>query len=121
MQESELSSVIILYMKGFTLLEVILVITITALLTLVILPIIQRNLFGEKDMLKAFILKNLSIAMKTNRIIELYGDGKKIVSSAGEEIYIPFEGRCKIYPSGELRRCWFGKGGENAYYTALDL
>ncbi|MCS7284398.1 MAG: type II secretion system GspH family protein [Hydrogenobacter thermophilus] len=108
-------------MRGFTLLELIIVITIMGMLTLVVLPVLQRSLFGERDMLKAFILKNLSIAMKEGKVIELYGDGKKIVSSEGEKIDLPYRGRCRIYPSGELRRCHFGKGGEDVYYTVFDL
>ncbi|SNZ12120.1 type II secretion system protein [Hydrogenobacter hydrogenophilus] len=108
-------------MKGFTLLEVILVITITALLTLVILPVIQRNLFGEKDLLKAFILKNLNLSMKKNKVIQLIGDGKTIRSSIGESVELPFQGGCYIYPNGELRECWFGRGENHEYYTILDF
>jgi prepilin-type N-terminal cleavage/methylation domain-containing protein len=108
-------------MRGFTLLELLLVITITTMIALVVLPVLQRNLFGEKELLKAFILKNLNLAMKNNRVIELVANGKRITSSAGESIDLPFEGRCGIYPNGELRRCWFGKGGEREYYTVIDF
>lgn len=108
-------------MRGFTLLELIIVITITTMLTLVVLPTLERKFFGEKDILRAFILKNLNLSMKTGRVIELLGNGKSISSSTGEKLNLPLEGRCYIYPSGELRQCWFGKGGERVYYTLLDF
>lgn len=108
-------------MKGFTLLELILVITITALLTLVALPVIQKSLFGEKDLLKAFILKNLNSSMKKNEVIRLVGDGRTVKSSTGESVELPFEGICHIYPNGELRGCWFRRGENYEYYTVLDF
>ncbi len=107
--------------RGFSLLELIIVLAISALTLTVVIPAINRSLFGEEEALKAFLTKSLNQAVKKGEVVEIRGDGSKLRSSQGETIDLPYKGICYAYPSGELRYCWFEKGGKRRYYTLFDL
>lgn len=108
-------------MRGFTLIELIIVITIASLLTLSVIPLLQRKFFSDKELLRAFIFKNIELAIKRGKVIEVYGDGNRLSSSANIHLDLPIKGKCYIYPDGEIRECWFIKDKRKVYYTVFDL
>ncbi|MEJ5339265.1 MAG: type II secretion system protein [Aquificaceae bacterium] len=107
--------------NGFSLLELIIVLAISALTLTLVIPAINRTFFGEEDVLRAFLMRSLNQSMKKGKVVEIAGDGSKIKNSEGETIDLPYRGQCYAYPSGELRYCWFEKRGERKYYTVFDL
>ncbi len=107
--------------KGFSLLELIIVLAISALTLTLVIPAINRTFFGDEEALKSFLMKSLNQSMKRGKVVEIEGDGSKIKNSEGEVIDLPYRGQCYAYPSGELRYCWFERGGKKKYYTVFDL
>ncbi|MCS7307499.1 MAG: type II secretion system GspH family protein [Aquificaceae bacterium] len=106
---------------GFSLVELIVVLAITAITLTLVIPSINRRFFGEEEALKSFLISNLHQSMKKNIVVHIVGDGRVIKSSTGMELDLPYKANCYIYPSGDIKYCWFEKGGRRKYYTNLDL
>lgn len=97
------------------------VLTIMALAIGVVIPYVGKSLFGDEDALRAFLIKNMQVSMKSGKVVRILGDGKSLKSSEGAELDLPLRGSCYLYPSGDIRYCWFEKNGKKRYYTNLDL
>lgn len=111
---------VVYYNKGFTLIELIVVITIIGLALSIVS--LRMNLAKPSDetLLRMFVLESIKISKRENREIILTASKDGIVSSDGRYAEIEAEGSCVVKPSGRITLCKFKMRNKEIWITDVD-
>lgn len=95
--------------RGFSLIELLIVLSLYSLILLVVFPIVRNRTISDKDTLQSVINKNRLKAFNIKQDIILVGEKGKLKTSLGETYEIPqlTKGFCIIKSSGIPMNCEF--------------